>query len=143
MVFIDAATPEGIPEIIDAGARGILTGDASVREIQTAITEVTAGHIYLSRSALIAMLDMLRRMRPAKQAASRADLPPLTNRERDVVACLRQGHSNRDIARNLSVSEAAVKGHLSRIMGKWGVYDRLQVLIAALESGEVQVVTRE
>lgn len=139
MVFIDSASPEAIPSILDAGARGILTGDASVHEIQNAISEVTAGHVYLSRSALIGMLEVLRRTRPAEQVPFRADLPALTNRERDVVGCLRQGQSNRDIARNLGVSEAAIKGHLSRIMMKWGVYDRLQVLVAALEAGEVKV----
>ncbi|MFJ4043436.1 response regulator transcription factor [Paenarthrobacter sp. NPDC089989] len=82
---------------------------------------------------------MLRRARPAEHAPSRADLPALTSREREVVNCLGRGQSNREIARGLGVSEAAVKGHLSRIMIKWGVQDRLQVLLAALESGNCRV----
>ncbi|MFE4194710.1 response regulator transcription factor [Paenarthrobacter sp. NPDC056912] len=139
MVFIDAVASEGILDIMDAGARGIVTSDASVREIQNAVSEVTAGHVFLSRSALIGLLEVLRRERPAERTPSRKDLPALTLRERDVVECLGKGRSNRDIAKKLGVSEAAVKGHLSRIMAKWCVQDRLQVLVAALEAGEVRV----
>jgi DNA-binding NarL/FixJ family response regulator len=139
MVFIDAGASEGIRDVINAGARGILTSDASVREIQRAVSEVTSGHIFLSRSALIGLLEVLRRTLPAEPVLSRTDLPALTSREREVVECLGQGRSNRDIARELGVSEAAIKGHLSRIMVKWCVQDRLQVLVTALEAGVLRV----
>lgn len=142
MVFIDAGASEGIRNVMDAGARGILTSDASVREIQDAVSDVTAGHVFLSRSALIGLLEVLRRTRPAEPVLSRTDLPALTSREREVVECLGQGRSNRDIARELGVSEAAIKAHLSRIMVKWCVQDRLQVLVTALEAGVLRVGPR-
>ena len=139
MVFIDAGASERIRDVMDAGARGILTSDASAREIHDAISDITAGHVFLSRSALIGLLEVLRRTRPAEQVLSRTDLPPLTSREREIVECLGQGRTNRDIARELGVSEAAIKGHLSRIMVKWCVRDRLQVLVTALEAGVLRV----
>ncbi|MEC5180499.1 response regulator transcription factor [Arthrobacter sp. CG_A4] len=142
MVFIDAGASEAIRDVMDAGARGILTSDASVCEIQSAVSDVTAGHVFVSRSALIGLLEVLRRTRPAEPLLSRTDLPTLTTREREVVECLGQGRANRDIARELGVSEAAVKGHLSRIMVKWCVQDRLQVLVTALEAGVLHVGPR-
>jgi DNA-binding NarL/FixJ family response regulator len=138
MVFVDAGASEGIRDVMNAGARGILTSDASFQEIQGAVSEVTAGHVFFSRSALLGLLEVLRRTLPAEPVLSR-DLPALTGREREIVECLGQGKSNRYIARELGVSEAAVKGHLSRIMVKWCVQDRLQVLVAAFEAGVLRV----
>ncbi|MFJ5697202.1 DNA-binding response regulator [Arthrobacter sp. NPDC093139] len=140
MVFIDVGASEAIRDVMNAGARGILTSDASAREIQRAISDVAAGHVFLSRSALLGLLEVLRRTHSAAQPVlSRTDLPALTGREREVVECLGKGQSNRDIAKELGVSEAAVKGHLSRIMVKWCVQDRLQVLVAAFEAGVLRV----
>lgn len=139
MVFIDAGASDGIRDVMNAGARGILTSDASSQEIQSAVSEVTAGHVFLSRSALLGLLEVLRRTLPAEPVLSRTDLPALTSREREVVECLGQGKSNRYIARELGISEAAVKGHLSRIMVKWCVQDRLQVLVTAFEAGVLRV----
>lgn len=139
MVFIDAGASDGLRDAMNAGARGILMSDACFKEVQGAVSEVTAGHVFLSRSALLGLLEVLRRTLPAEPVPSRTDLPALTAREREIVECLGQGRSNRYIARELGVSEAAVKGHLSRIMVKWSVQDRLQVLVTAFEAGVLRV----
>lgn len=68
------------------------------------------------------------------------DLTPaevLSERELEVVSLLAQGMSNAEIGAALFLSEATVKSHLSRITAKWGVRDRIQVLIRAAQLGLV------
>ena len=64
----------------------------------------------------------------------------LTERELEVVTLLAQGMSNAEIAAAMFVSEATVKSHLGRITAKWGVRDRIQVLIRATQLGLVTLV---
>src|SRR5690606_32681168 len=64
-----------------------------------------------------------------------AELEPLTEREREVVESLSQGMSNAEIAQALIVSEGTVKAHLGRIMAKWQVRDRVQILVTAARAG--------
>ena len=64
----------------------------------------------------------------------------LTDRELEVVTLLAQGMSNAEIAAAMFVSEATVKSHLGRITAKWGVRDRIQVLIRATQLGLVTLV---
>jgi NarL family two-component system response regulator LiaR len=61
----------------------------------------------------------------------------LTPRERDVLAALAQGRSNRDIARVLRISEETVKSHVSSVLGKLGLADRTQAAVYALRHGVV------
>ena len=64
---------------------------------------------------------------------------PVSERELDVIALLARGMSNAEIAAELYVSEATVKSHLRRIMAKWDVRDRVQVLLRAARAGLVDV----
>ncbi len=64
-------------------------------------------------------------------------LEPLTDREAEVLQCLAKGMSNAEIARTLIVSEGTVKAHLGRMMSKWHLRDRVQILVAAAHAGLV------
>ena len=64
--------------------------------------------------------------------------PELTDREQEVLQRLAQGMSNAEIARSLIVSEGTVKAHLGRIMSKWHVRDRVQILVTAAHAGLVE-----
>lgn len=139
MVFIDAGAPETIQKVMKSSARGILTSDATDREIQEAVAEITAGHIFFSRSERLGLMEALRKTLPAEPAMPELGFPVLTRRELAVVECLGLGLTNRKIEQELGVTEAAIKAHLSRIMVKWNVQDRLQILVAALKFSTLSV----
>ena len=69
--------------------------------------------------------------------SSDGTLEVLTDREQEVLQRLAQGMSNAEIARTLIVSEGTVKAHLGRIMSKWHVRDRVQILVTAAHAGLV------
>lgn len=140
VVEVDPADTEELRSVTRSGARGIVAPDAMPREFATAVREVLGGHPYASRTVLGELLKQLRTDAPACATGNpSAALPELTRREISVVTHLARGLNNREIARELTVSEAAVKGHLSRIMTKMGVRDRLQLILRAVQANLVPV----
>ncbi|UYO97676.1 LuxR C-terminal-related transcriptional regulator [Microbacterium sp. M28] len=79
---------------------------------------------------------LIRHVREASSGAhDAAALEPLTDRETEVLDRLAAGMSNAEIAQALIVSEGTVKAHLGRIMSKWHVRDRVQILVTAARAG--------
>ena len=76
-------------------------------------------------------------MRDTEPVGGDDSLEALTDREQEVLQRLAQGMSNAEIARTLIVSEGTVKAHLGRIMSKWHVRDRVQILVTAAHAGLV------
>jgi DNA-binding NarL/FixJ family response regulator len=101
---------------LQAGARGYLLKDATREELAGAIRQVAAGE---------SLLD------PALVHAARADHPPLTARERDVLRLMADGKNNSEIATQLFVSENTVKTHVSNIFDKLNCRDRAAAVLSA------------
>ncbi|MCC2028049.1 response regulator transcription factor [Microbacterium sp. NPDC077644] len=121
--------------MLSAGASGYMLKDSSADSILAAVREVHSGASSLSPS--IASL-LIKHVRDEAPTGARADeLEALTERETEVLECLSQGMSNAEIARALIVSEGTVKAHLGRIMSKWHVRDRVQILVTAAQAGLV------
>ena len=120
--------------MLQAGASGYLLKDSDPDDIIAAIRDVHRGLRVLS-PAVAAML--VSSLAPATGARTTrlAEAERLTPRESAVVALLAHGLSNAEIARTQSISEATVKSHLSNVMAKWDVRDRVQVLIRAVRAG--------
>ncbi|WP_329597302.1 response regulator transcription factor [Streptomyces pseudovenezuelae] len=113
---------------IEAGATGYLLKDAPRDELCTAVRAAAEGRTVLSPAVASRLVSAVRSPRaPANE--------PLSAREREVLALVAQGMSNREIARELFISEATVKTHLTHLYAKLGVNDRAAAVATAYRRG--------
>ena len=124
-----------------AGASGFLLKDVPPADLLTGIRAVAAGDAMVAPAVTRRLIDAFAGHLPdpatGRDGASAA-LQPLTVREREVLVEVARGRSNAEIAGALSVSEATVKTHVGRILGKLGLRDRVQVVVFAYEHGIVR-----
>jgi len=126
---------EYIIEALRAGASGFLLKDAPTREVVDAVRAVAAGDAVLAPAVTRQLLDQVGRRLPAAVSRTPDGLDDLTEREQQVLRMLAVGLSNAELAEALVVSEATVKTHVSNLLGKLGLRDRVQAVIYAYESG--------
>jgi DNA-binding NarL/FixJ family response regulator len=126
---------EYIVDTLRAGASGFLLKDAPPEELVKAVRVVAAGDALLSPAVTRRLLDRVvpRLGRPERESPEA--LSELTDREREVLRLLAQGLSNREIADRLVVGEATVKTHVSHVLMKLGLRDRVQAVVLAYEVG--------
>ena len=125
---------EYIIEALRAGASGFLLKDAPTAEVLAAVRAVAAGDAVLSGAVTRQLLDQVARRLPAAVSRLPDTLEALTEREREVLRMLAAGLSNAEIAAALVLSEATVKSHVSHLLGKLGLRDRVQAVIYAYET---------
>ncbi|MEU5859708.1 MULTISPECIES: response regulator transcription factor [unclassified Nonomuraea] len=113
-----------------AGASGFLYKDVDPSALVQAVRAVHNGQVLLAPEAAEAMLSA-----PAAASAAAPGPAPLTEREREVLALIAAGRSNREIARSLAVAEKTVKTHVSNVLMKLGVQDRTQAALYAVRHG--------
>ena len=118
---------------VRAGASGFLLKDAEPGELVDAIRVVAAGNSLFGPSATQHLVE-----RFAQAPATNTSLDNLTDREREILSLLAGGLSNAEIAGRLFLSETTVKTHVSSVLRKLGVRDRVQAVIAAYEGGLVR-----
>lgn len=126
---------ETVLPMLSAGASGYLLKDSSAESILEGVREVHSGASSLSPRIASLLVKHVRETEPEAGAAEA--LETLTERESEVLERLAQGMSNAEIAQSLIVSEGTVKAHLGRIMAKWHVRDRVQILVTAAHAGFV------
>jgi DNA-binding NarL/FixJ family response regulator len=124
-------------EALRAGASGFLLKSAPPRELAGAIRTVAAGQSLLAPEITRRLIEEFVR-RPQPGSDSPAAFVALTARELDVLSLIAEGRSNGEIAAALFLSEPTVKTHVTRILSKLDVRDRVQVVVLAYESGLVQ-----
>ena len=121
---------------LHAGASGFLLKNASPEELVAAVRTVASGDNVLDPRVTGRVMARFARRSPTP--AQSAALSSLTEREKDVLALLAQGLSNTELATRLDVSEATAKTHVSHVLTKLGVRDRVQAVICAYQSGFVE-----
>jgi DNA-binding NarL/FixJ family response regulator len=126
LVITSFTEPTSVLPAVRAGASGYVYKDVDPPALAAAIRSVHAGHVLLHP-------DVARLL-----AAGDARPADLTPRERGVLVEVARGRSNREIARELSVSEKTVKTHVSAILAKLGVQDRTQAALHAVRTGLVE-----
>lgn len=117
-------TPEYLRSAISAGATGYTLKDAGREELLHAIRAVGSG-----RTALPS--DLLRQAMTPATGPAPTDLARLTPRERDVLALIKEGLTNKAIARELGIGPGTVKIHVEKVIAKLGVTDRTQAAVFA------------
>jgi DNA-binding NarL/FixJ family response regulator len=126
---------EYIVDALRAGASGFLLKDAPTQDVVDAVRSVAAGDAVLSPTVTRQLLDQVGRRLPAPVSRSPEALAELTDREHEVLRMLAAGLSNAELAEALFLSEATVKTHVSNLLGKLGLRDRVQAVIYAYETG--------
>jgi DNA-binding NarL/FixJ family response regulator len=118
---------ERVHAALAAGAAGYVLKDADPAEVATAITAAAVGEVHLD--AAVAR-QLARRM-----AAPQIGLTSLTVREREILTLVAQGHSNRDIAERLVISERTARTHVSNVLSKLQLSSRTQAALLAIREG--------
>jgi DNA-binding NarL/FixJ family response regulator len=121
-----------------AGASGFLLKSAPPRELAGAIRTVAAGDALLAPEITRRMIEEYVRRPRLGPTSAPPGLDALTPREREVLALIARGRSNGEIAAALFLSEPTVKTHVSRLLTKLDLRDRVQAVVLAYESGLVQ-----
>jgi DNA-binding NarL/FixJ family response regulator len=129
LVLTTYGTDADITRAVDAGATGYLLKDAPREQLFGAIRAAARGESVLSPSVATRVLGRMRA--PAEEA--------LSPRELEILQAVARGLSNKEIGRQLYVSEATVKTHLLRVFSKLGVDDRTAAVTVALERGIIRL----
>ena len=128
---------EYVYEAMKAGASGFLLKDVRPEQLADAVRVVAAGDALLAPAIIRRLVEQFVR-RPPPGSAKPPELADLTERELDVLVLVARGLSNKEIASALFLTEATVKTHLTHILTKLNVRDRVQAVVLAYESGLVQ-----
>lgn len=124
---------------LDGGARGFLLKSGDPRELIAGIHAVASGGAYLSPRIAARVIGKLRSTGLGRATTARARVQALTDREREVLTLLGAGLSNAQIANRLHLVEGTVKGHVSVILTRLELRNRVQAALLAHEAG----LTRE
>lgn len=131
LVLTVSADEDDIYDALRAGACGYLLKDSAAEEIVAGIRAAAAGHSLLSPQVAALLLDRLRGSFPAVDLADDFS-PKLTERELEVLSLLAAGRENAEIADSLVISQHTVKNHVSSILAKLEVENRIQAAVYAV-----------
>jgi DNA-binding NarL/FixJ family response regulator len=133
LILTTFGSQDHVAQALRAGASGFLLKDSTPEQLVHAVRVVASGDAMLDPAVT---RDLIRRALPALAATA---IPPhfdtLSERETQVLRLLAQGMNNSEIAGALVVSEATVKSHVSRLLTKLGLRDRVQAVVAAYQHG--------
>jgi DNA-binding NarL/FixJ family response regulator len=128
---------EYVYEALRAGAGGFMLKDAAPSQLAEAVRTVAAGESLLAPAVTRRLVERFVR-RPPADAVREQEFSDLTDRELEVLTLIARGLSNAEIGEQLFLSEATVKTHVTRILSKLGLRDRVQAVVRAYESGLVE-----
>src|SRR5207248_860287 len=134
VMLIDSSERGPVVEAFRAGVRGVFCRSESLKSLAKCIACVHQGQIWASSKELRYLLEALGEALPLRVIDSRGTVL-LSRREQEVVRCVAEGLSNREIAQRLGLTEHTVKNYLFRIFDKLGVSKRVEVVLYAYSLG--------
>ena len=132
LLTAEADTAE-IVEAIQLGARGIVLKQSGSDVLFECIRSVMAGRYWIGREKVSEIVQALHRLLPRPINRSGRSRFGLTPREREVIATVVAGYTNKEIAQTFSISEHTVKHHITNVFDKLGVCNRLELVLFAVE----------
>ena len=137
LILTSFGDEQAVMAAIVAGAGGFMLKDAPPSQLAEAVRTVAAGEALLAPAVTRRVVERWVR-RPVPDAAASAALDRLTEREHEVLLQVAAGLSNAEVATALFLSEATVKTHVTRVLAKLGLRDRVQAVVFAYEHGLVE-----
>jgi DNA-binding NarL/FixJ family response regulator len=136
VLLVDSCNRELVVSAFRAGARGIFPiTDSNLRLLCRCLLRVAAGQIWANTEQLNYLLDLISEV-PSLRVFNAGGRPLLTPREEQVVALVADGLGNRQVARELNLSEHTIKKYLFRIFEKLGVSTRVELVLYAVNNGD-------
>ena len=129
---------EYVYEALRAGASGFVLKDDSPEQLIAAIRTVAAGEALLSPTVTRRVIE---KFAATARPAPPKELDELSDRERDVFRLIAQGMSNAEIGQELFIEESTVKTHVTHILQKLGLRDRVQLVVLAYQAGLVDMAS--
>jgi DNA-binding NarL/FixJ family response regulator len=124
---------EQVVEALQLGAHGIVLKHSSLDLLLKCIRCVNDGQYWVGQESVSDLIHALRKMNPSHSASGPSPAFGLTSRERQVIALIGAGYTNKDLARKLGISEHTAKHHLTNIFNKLGVSNRLELVLYAID----------
>jgi len=138
VVLLDSSKREVVIEAFRAGARGLFTRHESLETLSKCVRRVYEGQIWANTEQVGFAIEALAGS-PTIRAVGAHGMELLSRRELEVVRCLAEGLSNREIAKRLGLSQHTIKNYLFRVFDKLGVSSRLELLSLTLTQPNLQV----
>jgi len=138
VVLLDTSERSLVVEAFRAGARGVFCRNEALKSLAKCILCVSQGQIWANSAQLRYLLEALGEALPLRTVDTKG-AALLSRREQEVVRCVAEGLSNREIAQRLSLTEHTVKNYLFRIFDKLGVSKRVEVVLFAYSRGGAEV----
>lgn len=132
ILLTSTISTQQVIEALQIGARGIVLKDAVVGDLSRALRAVISGDYWIGGERVVNLLHALRELTAKAAASPERKTYGLTPRELEVVNSIVEGCSNKDIAKEFTISEETVKRHLSNIFDKTGVSTRLELALFAI-----------
>jgi DNA-binding NarL/FixJ family response regulator len=139
VMLLDSSERTGVIEAFRAGAQGVFCRTEPFRLLAKCIQCVNAGQVWASSCELQFVLEALNQPAMANLKSNGESL--LSAREIDVVRCVAEGLSNREVAQRLKLTEHTIKNYLFRIFDKLGVSSRVEVVLFALGGGAARTAS--
>jgi DNA-binding NarL/FixJ family response regulator len=139
VLLTSTISSQQIIEALQIGARGIVLKDSVVGALSQALRAVLSGDYWIGGERVANLLKALHELMAQAAAIPERKTYGLTPRELEVVGCIVEGCSNRDVAKQFSISEETVKRHLSNVFDKTGVSTRLELALFAIAHKLVEV----
>lgn len=131
VMLLDASKPDSIQDAFRAGAKGVFDHQESSDMLCQCIRKVHQGQVWVNNEQMAVVLDGLAST-PRVRAVTGNGMNLLSKREADVVSCVAEGLTNREIGERLGLSQHTIKNHMCRIFDKLGVSSRIELLFMTL-----------
>ena len=128
---------EQVVEALQLGVRGIVLKHSALQLLLKSIRCVNEGQYWVGQEGVSDLIHALQRMKPSGHESGALRNFGLSAREMEVIALIVAGYTNKDLARELGISENTAKHHLTNIFDKLGVSNRLELVLYAVDHGLV------